>query len=294
MTILICCCLALALGGALGWAFMLKAAVRLLSAQLAGLGADTNTGLTTSTVDRDVAKLASSINLALERGRQELWSKDRAQADLKQAITNVSHDLRTPLTAASGYVQMLRFEQVDPEQADRYLNIIAGRLDTLSSLVDELFEYARVVEPGTISNRTSINVTNLVRDALSTVHSDLEDRGFQVDLELPETPVICWCDQEAMSRILANLLRNVVTHGKRYLRVRLDEHTLEVANQADHLNQLNVSRLFDRFYTGDASRTSGSTGLGLAIAQALTTQMGAEIRATVESDLLVIRVTWPK
>jgi len=254
---------------------------------------DTNTQLVTATSDKDVAALAASINAMLERNRLEHYEKIRAESALKRAVTNISHDLRTPLTAALGYLQMSARHDAAPDEKERYLHIVRGRLEALSVLMNSLFEFARVIEGDTVLDIKDVNIGNILRDTLSEAYGELERKGFAVDVRLPDTPETRRCDGDALGRVLQNVIKNAHIHGREYLRVRMEGGVIEIANKSDGLDELNTERIFERFYTADASRTSKNTGLGLAIAKELTERMGGTIAASVEDGLFAVRVTIP-
>jgi len=254
------------------------------------VGSDTNAQLTTDTHDGDVAALAATINTVLEQNRRVHFEKGRAEAALKRAVTNISHDLRTPLTAALGYMQMLETSDLDSATQARYVETVKGRLEALSELMNSLFEFARVIEGDTVFDIKEVNICNILRDALSESYAELEAKGFTVDISIPDAPVMCQCDESAIRRVLQNLLKNACVHGKEYLRVSLTDSVIEIANKADGLTDLDTEQIFERFYTADASRTSKNTGLGLAIAKELTERMGGHIMAGVNGELLVMRV----
>lgn len=272
--------------------FFIKRDLRRMSAMLDEIaGSDTNMRLTTGTSDKDVAALAVSINVMLERNRREHFEKVRAEAALKRAVTNISHDLRTPLTSALGYLQLLESPEHDDENTAQYLEIIRGRLNALSELMETLFEFARIIEGATVIDIQKVNIGNELRDVLSECYTELESKGFTVDVDIPDAPVICLCDKDALRRVLQNLLKNAYTHGREYLRVRLDGGIIEIANKADGLDELDTERIFERFYTADASRTSKNTGLGLAIVKELTARMGGQVNASISGDMLVVQVS---
>ena len=285
--------LGVALGAVLLRIFLLKRDIRQLGKTLKEIaGSDTNARLVTETFDHDIATFADSINAMLARSRRDLLEKSHAEADLKRAITNISHDLRTPLTAALGYLQMLDSGILDAETKTRYLKIIKERLEALSGLMNSLFEFSRVMEGNITAGVQKVNICNALRDALSASYTELASKGFTVIADIPDAPVFCLCDEDALRRVLQNLFKNVYVHGKETLRVRLDGSTIEIANKADGLYALDTERIFERFYTNDASRTSKNTGLGLAIAKEFVHRMGGQITASVEEDMLVMRVTW--
>ncbi|MCL2367707.1 MAG: HAMP domain-containing histidine kinase, partial [Oscillospiraceae bacterium] len=225
--------------------------------------------------------------------RKDHFEAQRTEAELKRAITNISHDLRTPLTAARGYLQMLESPDIDAETRSRYLEVIRGRLDNLTVLMSDLFEFARIIEGNTTFDIQQVNIGNALRDALSEAYGELERKGFTMVVDIPNAPNTCLCDPDALRRVLQNLLKNVCIHGKEYLRIRLAEGKIEISNKADGLNKIDVAHMFERFYTSDASRNNKNTGLGLAIAKELTERMGGQLLASKENDVLVMQIVLP-
>ena len=315
-----CGVLALGLGVMLVKHLRYKNDIRQLGRRLSEIiQSDTNAQLTTQTFDKDIAALTQSANALLAKSRHDYVKALRLEADLKRAISNISHDLRTPLTSAKGYLQMLEGQAANaarqktahltPSSRDennplscpseeikdisvRYLNIIRGRLDTLASLMNNLFAFSRAMEEN-ISIK-QVNIGNILRDALTDSYAELENKGFTVESSIPDTPVYCSSDEDALKRVFQNLIKNAYVHGKKYLRVRLKDNIIEIANKANGLNELDISRIFDRFYTADAARTHKRTGLGLAIAKELTERMGGTISALQEDDMLVVRICLPQ
>jgi signal transduction histidine kinase len=249
---------------------------------------DTNAGLRTDTFDEDISRLIQSINNMLHNNRQNYLEVHRMEVTLKRAITNISHDLRTPLTSAKGYLQMAENADLDKETQLRYLSIIRGRLDALTVLMDSLFAFSRAVEGDLTLSR--INIANILRDTLVDNFSEIESKGFVVETDIPDTPVYFNCDENALKRVVQNLITNAIVHGKEYLRVRLSDGTIEFANKADDLRDIDIHSMFERFYTADASRTGKRTGLGLAIVKELTEKMDGSISAAINDNMLIICV----
>jgi len=269
--------------------FLLKRDVRQLGQKLEAIASiDTNAHLTTGTFDADISDLADRINKMLDKNRRAFLETRRLEDNLKRAITNISHDLRTPLTSAKGYLQMAENGQLDEETLLRYLSVIHGRLDALTVLLDDLFAFSKAVEGEFTLSR--INIGNTLRDAVSDSFAELKNRRFTVENLIPDAPVYCTCNEDALKRILQNLISNAYIHGKELLRVKLSDDVIEIANRADHLDFIDTAEIFNRFYTADASRTDKRTGLGLAIAKELTERMGGQISVHKEDDLLVIRL----
>ena len=254
--------------------------------------ADTNAKLTTESFDTDIADIAVKINAVLENSRRVIIEKNRAEAEFKQAVTNVSHDLRTPLTSVLGYLQMIESSKLDETTKSRYMEIIHERLEALSALVNSFFEFSLVYEGDIEIDAQSVDIHNALRDVLATDYLELESRGFNVEVIIPDTPIICMCDESVLRRVLQNLIKNAYTHGKEYLRVTLSRNMIEIANHADDIATIDTDRIFERFYTTDDSREK-NTGLGLAIAKELTERMGGRIYAITENDLLVFQIILP-
>jgi len=295
MAVIACIILGILLAACLLRLSLLKRDVRQLNNKLSGIAyTDTNARLGTNTFDQSVADLIQSINAMLKKNRRDYFEARRTEAVLKRAITNTSHDLRTPLTAARGYLQMLESSELDAETRARYIAIIRRRLDSLGVLMSDLFEFARIIEGNTTFDIQEVNVANALRDALSEAYAELEGKGFTVEADIPDVPVICRCDEDALRRVLENLLKNVCVHGKAYLRVRLFENKIEISNKADGLDKIDIAHMFERFYTSDASRSNKSTGLGLAIAKELAERMGGRLSASREGDVLMMQVVLPQ
>ncbi|MCL2354027.1 MAG: HAMP domain-containing histidine kinase [Defluviitaleaceae bacterium] len=272
---------------------IIRSDLRHLDEGLAGIiNKDTNARLTTRSINRYVLNLAQNINATLKAKREIKLEAQRAEVALKRAITNISHDLRTPLTAAKGYLQMVQDGDLDEETRKKYLAIIMDRVDGLSHLMEDLFEFAHILEGNTTTQMSDVNIINLLQDALSEAYGELTQKGFEVDVNMADSPIVHHTDHDALKRILQNLLKNAHTHGKELLEVSLDEKGITIANKAEGLEGLDVVQMFERFYTSDASRSNKTTGLGLAIAKELAKQAGVSLNATIEGDMLVMRLSF--
>lgn len=203
---------------------------------------------------------------------------------IRSFIADISHDLRTPLTTVRGYLQLLeRTELSDDQQA--YLAVARRQTRELGALVDRLYEYAYLLdgEPGPRIEPVDVGV--LVAECLLGMTAEIEAAGVDVRYE-PPSGVVIGTDREKVTRIVQNLLRNAVQHGRERLAVEVtpaaDEVEIGVANGVAGDVELDTSRLFDRFFTADGSRSGRTSGLGLSIVQALARQLGGG--ATAEQD----------
>lgn len=291
----ICAVVALALAAAillLKWA-LLRASLREVSRELAEkLRTDTNTLISLSSGDRAVRALAAQMNIQLQALRRERLRLQKGDAELKNAITNVSHDLRTPLTAICGYLELLEKEE-HSEKARRYLAVIRERSQAMRDLTEELFRYSMAAAAAEEMTRQPVSVKDVLEQSLAGFYGSLTEKGISPEIRLPNGPVTRNLDPAALRRIFDNLLNNALKYSDGDLRVSLTEAGEVVfSNAAGKLDCVQTQRLFDRFYTVETA--SGSTGLGLSIAHMLVEKMGGEIGAEYVSGRLRIFVRFPE
>ena len=291
----ICAVVALALAAAIllvKWA-LLRASLREVSRELAEkLRTDTNTLISLSSGDRAVRALAAQMNIQLQALRRERLRLQKGDAELKNAITNVSHDLRTPLTAICGYLELLEKEE-HSEKARRYLAVIRERSQAMRDLTEELFRYSMAAAAAEEMTRQPVSVKDVLEQSLAGFYGSLTEKGISPEIRLPNGPVVRNLDPAALRRIFDNLLNNALKYSDGDLRVSLTEAGEAVfSNAAGKLDCVQTQRLFDRFYTVETA--SGSTGLGLSIAHMLVEKMGGEIGAEYVSGRLRIFVRFPE
>ena len=270
----------LALG--LGWKVaLLRHGIKGLRRDLAERrGQDTNTLLSLPCRDRELRRLASALNQELRALRQERLRYQQGDKELKEAVVNISHDLRTPLTAISGYLQLLQGQDLPPDTR-RYLEQIGGRAQAMKRLTEELFRYSVVVSEENLAQEP-VDLRRAVEEALLSFYGALEGRGIEPQVRLPAEKVERLLDPAAVNRVLGNILTNALKYSAGDLEVTLEESgRLTFSNAAPGLDPVAAGRLFDRFYTVEAARNS--TGLGLSIAKELLKWMGEDI--WVKSEL---------
>lgn len=275
--------------------FLLKKDIRSIKEQLDIIqNTETNALLTTGTFDKDIIKLNDTINSLLKKRKSESLKLKKAEANMKQTITNISHDLRTPITSALGYIQLMDSGDISEDKRKEYLNIIEKKLKVLSAHAGQLFELSRILEGKSI-NPQKINVCNVLRDILAGFYDSFMQNGFEVKIEIPDVPIDIIADEEAVRRIFQNLSQNALVHGINRFQVKVDEAANQIifSNQVKQEEHIDIDNLFERFYIGDLSRTSKSTGLGLAIAKTLTEEMGFTLSAEIREDVISFCVRLP-
>ena len=249
---------------------------------------DTNNRITVSSSDKQVKKLVAELNGELELLREEHHRFVQGDRELKNAVTNISHDLRTPLTAISGYLEMLRSEEKTPE-VERYLEIIGGRVEAMKQLTEELFSYSVIMSSEEKKNREEVVVNDALEESIAGYYSVLSEKGIVPDIDITDEKVIRDLDRSALSRVFSNLINNAVKYSDGDLSISLStDGIVKFSNSASGLTSVQVDKLFDRFYTVEAARNS--TGLGLSIARTLIEQMDGSISAQFDNNWLSITI----
>lgn len=255
------------------------------------LKTDTNTLISISTGDRAVQTLAAQINEQLAALRRERLRLQNGDTELKAAVTNISHDLRTPLTAICGYLDLLEHEP-HSDNSKRYLAVVRERTDAMCALTQELFQYSVITSTADKLILQPVCLNDLLEQSLAGFYGALTGRGITPEIQMPEQAVIRKLDAAAMRRVLDNILSNAVKYSDGDLRVSLTvQGKVTFTNHAANLGSVQVERLFDRFYTVETVRHA--SGLGLSIAKLLTEQMGGSITANYYDGMLSISVSFP-
>lgn len=257
----------------------------------ARLEADTNVGLDSGSQDRHIRAIASQLDRQLHRLRQEQLKYRQGDLEVKEAVTNISHDLRTPLTAICGYLELLEQEEV-PDNVRRYLSLIGNRVEAMRQLTAELFRYSLTVSGEEPLQWESVDIGAAVEECAASFYAAFTEREIIPHIQLPRTRVVRQLDKAALHRVLGNILNNALKYSGGDLEVILEtDGTLTFSNMAPGLSQVQVGRLFDRFFTVAAARNS--TGLGLSISKLLIERMGGTIQARYDKDRLWIIIYFP-
>lgn len=290
--IVLICSLALAALCLLAYLLVLRHSLREAAEELdEKLRTDTNTLISISSGDRAMQSLVTHINRQLQALRRERLRLHSGNAELTAAVTNVSHDLRTPLTAICGYLDLLE-QEPQTEAAARYLTVIRERTDAMRALTEELFRYSVLTATADELHTEPVCLNDVLEQSLAGVYGALSARGITPSVQLPEEKVIRPLDAAALRRVFDNILSNAAKYSDGDLAVVLaPDGKVTFSNRASALSRVEAARLFDRFYTVDSAR--GSTGLGLSIAKLLTEKLHGTISADYENETLRICIAFP-
>lgn len=271
-------------------ALLRKSAREIETAFADRLTTDTNTLIDITSRDRAMRSLANAVNVQLRQLRRERQRFQQGDQELKDAVTNISHDLRTPLTAICGYLDLLEQEEKSPAVA-RYLGMIENRTEAMRQLTEELFRYS-VLLSAPDDSREDLALNRVLEESIASFYGALRGRGITPALAIPEAPVQRTLNRSALMRIFGNILSNAIKYSDGDLAVTMDAcGTIVFSNAAAALSPVQAGRLFDRFYTVETARDS--TGLGLSIAKLLTERMGGRILADYAEGRLSVTVQFP-
>ena len=271
----------------------------LMKKDIAGIGdklneklkADTNTLITVDGKDKTVCRLAADINEQLKVLRKQRLKYEQGDLELKSAVANISHDLRTPLTAISGYLELLEKEQKS-QDAERYIGIIKNRTDTLKQLAEDLFRYSVITSPDYDSPKERLSVNSVLEECIAYHYNAFRQAKIIPEIHLPEITVYCNMNRVALNRIFSNLIENAIKYSNGDFCVELnDKGEITMSNMAPELSTVEVSMLFDRFYTVENAKKS--TGLGLSIVKILVEQVGGTIYAKYAAGKLITCICLP-
>lgn len=251
-----------------------------------------------STPSREAELLLERVNCYIQYHQQDRIHWQRQERQLQEQIENISHDLRTPLTAILGYLELVDGSGLS--EADKEaLAVVERRSRYLQRLICDFYDLSRLERKNVQLQRKPVEITRLVRETMLSYSPEFEEQRLTVELSLPETAVTVLGDQEALERILHNLVQNALRYARSRFAICVRktgpeerEHRvfLEFCNDTDSLTQADIPFLFERFYTADHARPSGSTGLGLTVSKLLAQAMEGEAWAelTQQGDLRLI------
>jgi signal transduction histidine kinase len=246
----------------------------------------THENLLAVTGEPELRRLLQAINALLDRARQSASDYTRTEREMRMMLSNVSHDLKTPLTVIMGYAEMLdRNPELSQDERQHMFNQVHQKTIEVHDLIHSFFDLTKLEADDFDLPLSMINVCEVCRKRILTYFDLLAEREFQVDIHLPEEPVWVYANEEALSRIMDNLLSNAVRYGAdgRFLGLTLTTTEgnvkIEVIDRGRGIAKVEQSRVFERMYTMEDSRNRNmqGSGLGLAIAKKLTERLGGRI-----------------
>ena len=234
-------------------------------------------------------RLCQAVNRRLEEGRRLRLETQRRERELKYTMACISHDIRTPLAGAMGYLQLLEGE---PDRQGEYLDIVKKRLGDLEELLEELFLYTRIQGGSLPLECGELAALPPLWDALAEFYPRLEAAGVEPELRFDREDLKIWASPEALGRVYRNLIANALRHGGGGLTVSGRDGEICFANKLPPGPRPDPERLFDRFYQSSPARGKGGAGLGLSIVRELMERMDGRVSAQITGDRLEIKLSF--
>ncbi|MCR1972053.1 sensor histidine kinase [Clostridium cochlearium] len=256
----------------------------------------TNSKVLISSSNKEIKNLTLEINKTLEEKLKTDAKHKKMDLEIRQAIANISHDLRTPLTSIIGYIQLMEDNSLSENEKNQYINIIKKRAKSLQVLISSFYDLSRLEEKEYKFELQSVNLHDIMCDLIALSYNDFLSKKIEPNIDIDEQISLIIADENAVRRILSNLIQNMIKYSNKFIFISLKNNKNHIlatfTNDAPNLSEDDVSHLFQRFFTADRTRSGKSTGLGLAITKELVEQMGHEIFAELSKDNLSIIIKW--
>lgn len=253
------------------------------------LNEETNMEVPVSIQDRHMRAYVTKLNRQLARLRDERHRYKAGDRELQNAVTNIAHDIRTPLTAISGYVELLEKEEKS-EKVNTYLSYIKNRTNHLKALTEELFLYT-VCHSEDDLELTECDICAFLEQTLLEYYGALKKKNIEPVIHFPENKVIRKVNAAALARVYANIISNAIKYSAGDFMVCVSEEgRICFTNSSEVLDEIQVGRMFDRFYTVETAHPS--TGLGLSIARDMVEKMNGRIDAEFQEGRLTISIVF--
>lgn len=240
-----------------------------------------------------IGMLSDRLNDLLELRRKEKQYYQEKETLIADTYTNLSHDIRTPLTSLDGYFQLMEACE-NVEEQRRYLNIIHERIHSLNEMLEELFMFTKLKNESYRLELTSCCINRILKETVFSYYDEWVRREIQPDIQITEEQLYIDGNKQGLSRIIQNVIKNGLDHGEKKIRIVLKREqnraVLRISNQVIASEQIDIEHVFDRFYKADAARSKTSTGLGLSIAKEFVRRMNGEIGAKIEENEFIVEM----
>ncbi|EDT79243.1 HAMP domain-containing sensor histidine kinase [Clostridium perfringens] len=246
--------------------------------------------------NKNIENLIVEINTLIDDKRKMENIYKEKDMELREAIANMSHDLRTPLTSIMGYVYLLNDDKLDKEERKEYLKIIEKRSLVLNDLITNFYGLSRIQADQYEIKFKPVNLELVLGEIIAAFYETLDYKFGEPEINIEEGLGPVLGDKQALNRIFTNLIENIIKHGEGEVKISLKKKNkyivMEFSNKAEDLESKDVNRIFEKFFTKDRMRTGQNTGLGLAIVKLLVEKQGQKIEAKKVGNRLVINIIW--
>lgn len=249
---------------------------------------DTNNLITINSTDRDLKNLAILLNKDLRKLRKLELEYKNGSGELKSSITNISHDLRTPLTAIRGYLDLMDNANLTKQQI-KYLQIIDDKVKDLTELTEQLFDFSKTLDIDNEIKCENVCINDVLEDTLASFYSLFKTHNITPKIDICEETIIKPLNKNMLKRIFENIISNALKYSEKDFNVKMtSDGTIEFSNETAKLDKVSLEKLFCRYYT--VSNAKKSNGIGLSIAKQLVDLSGGVIEAKYKNKRLIIKV----
>ena len=239
--------------------------------------------------DKDIEKLAETINNNMRENKQIEIDIMKREERLKQNISDIAHDLRTPLSSIMGYITLL--DNCTEKEKKEYINIIQRKSEELNLLINNFYEVSLLDNSSLKIDITSIDIVQVIMDIVISNYALIKNNKIEINNRVPEKQIKIYGEEITCKRIIQNLVSNSIKYSTGYISIELDELENEVVftikNNVSNLKESDIEHLFERFYTVDKSRNRSGSGLGLYIVKLLLNKIGGEVKSIALEDSIL-------
>ena len=241
-----------------------------------------------------LSNLVQEINIVLKSDKRHFAHFREIELMLKEQITNISHDLRTPLASILGYFELINDTTTTANEKEQYLNIIKKRARLLQNLIDNYYDLVQVELEEQELQMSTVDVGKLLNDILATFYYDFSDRDIALEVVESTNVLTIIADEKLLQRVFVNLVQNVLKHGCVKCEINHNSHGRTIIkNKMPTTNLIEIEKVFNRLYSADKTRNTGNTGIGLTITKLLLEKMGHQIGARLTEDSwFLIEIIW--
>ena len=265
--------------------FFIKNSIKEIKTQLTAiLKSDTNNLITISSSDSEIKELTSCLNTELKELRSQRLQYENGNQELKKTITNISHDLRTPLTAISGYVELLK-EKNNKE----YIEVIERKTKDLVNLTDQLFYFSKTMDISTKINKERCCINEILEETIANYYTILKEKNIAPKIEITNEKIYRYLDKNSIIRVFENILSNACKYSDGDFKIKLESNgKITFSNKASSLDAVTVQKIFDRYFSIENAKKS--TGIGLSIAKQLLELNDGIISAKYVENCIIIEI----
>lgn len=247
-------------------------------------------------LDKDIEKMTIEINNLIDLHALSNIEKKSAERELKQAIANISHDLRTPLTSILGYIQLIEKPEVTDEERKEYLAIAKDRAKRLQILLNDFFELSVIESVDHSLKLEKLGLNSIVEEIVINLYDKFNEQQIVPSIKIPQEQMNIIGDESAIKRVIENLVINAIRYSDGNVSITLERNNtkinLTISNDVKDITEKDVELFFNRFYTADQTRSGKGTGLGLSIAKALMDKMNGKLSAELKDSCLYVKCSW--